>query len=328
MEVTAYTVPKHDSGIYKDLSDVISQLQRIQSSPMTTVLCVGVAVLDFVFQLEELPTSAEKFVAESADMVGGGCAANASVSIARLGGHVVLGAQLGKDPIGDLILADLRAENVDIANVTRADGGRSSFSSIYMDRSGERQIVNFRGTGLSFETSWFEELDELGAVLTDTRHKRAAIDALNFASKRKIPGIVDGEAPIDPDILFAASHAAFSMQGLTSLYTDISSADALVRIAETYHCWACVTDGANGVLYKGLNGIERIPSIPIRPRDTLGAGDIWHGAFALSLAEGKDELGAIHFANAAAAYKCTKSGGREGAPTSVQLKNFLTENAV
>jgi len=303
---------------------------------MTSVLCVGVAVLDFVFQLDELPTSAEKYVCESTDIVGGGCAANASVAIARLGGHAVLGAQLGNDPVGDLILAELAAENVNIENVTRADGGRSSFSSIYLDRNGERQIVNFRGAGLSFDTSWFCNLDGLGAVLADTRHKRAAIDALNLASKRTIPGIVDGEAPIDPDILIAASHAAFSMQGLTSLYADISPAQALAQIAKLYQCWACVTDGANGVLYTALNGIEHVPSIPIRARDTLGAGDIWHGAFALSLAkgnvegnnEGNNELSAIHFANAAAAYKCTQSGGRTGAPTSAQLKNFITENAV
>jgi sulfofructose kinase len=56
--------------------------------------------------------------------------------------------------------------------------------------------------------------------------------------------------------------------------------------------------------------------------DTLGAGDVWHGAFVLGLAEGKNELDAIHFANLAAALKCTTFGGRIGMPTRSTLSDF------
>ena len=59
--------------------------------------------------------------------------------------------------------------------------------------------------------------------------------------------------------------------------------------------------------------------------DTLGAGDVWHGAFALRLAEGADELTAIRFASAAAALKCTRPGGRMGAPSRAEVAAFLKE---
>ena len=296
---------------------------------MTRVLCVGAAVIDFVFYLEELPRTAEKFGTDSASIVGGGCAANAAVAVARLGGSAVLGSRLGDDQIGDLILSELADEGVDIANVTRTQGARSSFSSIFIDQNGERQIVNFRGEGLILNTSWFSDLRNIGAVLTDTRRKQAAIAALELAKARSIPGVVDGEAPIDPAILAPASHVAFSMQGLKSFFPNLDPANpgaALMQIAQMYDCWACVTDGANGVWFAGPQGIEHAAAFPIQPVDTLAAGDVWHGAFALALAEGQSETAAIRFANAAAALKCLNTGGRAGCPNRATVTKYLKEN--
>jgi len=59
--------------------------------------------------------------------------------------------------------------------------------------------------------------------------------------------------------------------------------------------------------------------------DTLGAGDIWHGAFCAALGFGKTEVDAVIYANAAAAIKCTRPGGGDGAPTADELKQFLAE---
>ncbi len=293
---------------------------------MTLILCVGAAVVDFVFHLDALPDRAEKYGTDKADFVGGGCAANASVAVARLGGQAVLGARLGEDGIGDMILADLVREGVDVSNVTRTAGARSSYSSVFIDQQGERQIVNFRGEGLMLDTNWFANLKGLGAVLTDTRRIEAAHAALSLARSRGIPGVLDGEAPIEPNLLKAASHAALSMQGLRSLHPELPIKLALERIVRDHGCWVCVTDGPEGVWYSGADRIEHIPAFEIRPVDTLGAGDVWHGAFALALAGGKPEHTAIREANAAAALKCMTLGGRAGAPTRAQLDDFLKEN--
>jgi sulfofructose kinase len=61
--------------------------------------------------------------------------------------------------------------------------------------------------------------------------------------------------------------------------------------------------------------------------DTLGAGDVWHGAFALGLAEGMDESTAVRFASAAAALKVQRRGGRAGAPCRAEVEELLRQTA-
>ena len=100
---------------------------------MARILVIGVAVEDFVFQVEALPSEARKYRATDAQVTGGGCAANAAVAIARLGGKAVLGARLGSDHLGDIILSDLARDGVDTDLVQRTEGARSSFISVYVD---------------------------------------------------------------------------------------------------------------------------------------------------------------------------------------------------
>ena len=292
---------------------------------MTKVLCVGAAVVDFVFYLPQLPSRPEKYGTEDARIVGGGCAANAAVAVARLGGHAMLAARMGDDRVGEMVLADLHAEAVDVSNVIPTKGGQSSYSSVVVDAAGERQIVNFRGRDLQFDTGWFDDIEGLGAVLTDTRRVGAAVAAMELAKARGIPGIVDGEAPVDPAILYPASHIALSMQGLRSLYPDTHPQTALGLVAKTYGGWACVTDGASGVLFTDTDtgSINHHPAHAIEAVDTLAAGDIWHGAFALCLAQGAGEPEAVRFASAAAALKCTRHGGRAGCPNRQETLEFL-----
>ena len=290
---------------------------------MTKVLCAGIAVLDFIFELDTFPDAAEKYVARDTAIVGGGCAANAAVAVTRLGGRAVLAAELGDDPVGRLILEDLAAEGVDVSAITPVPGARSSYSSVYVDRAGERQIVNFRGTPMAPDIAAIEAHDDLAAVLVDTRRPDLARAALDRAQALGIPGIVDGEAPVPPDLPARATHVAFSRRGLAALHPDLSPERALARVADETGAWVCVTDGANGVWHTNTGTIAHLAAFVVEVRDTLGAGDIWHCAFALALAEGLREPDAVRMASAAAAMKCAVPGGRAGTPTRTELESFL-----
>lgn len=293
---------------------------------MPRVLIVGVATVDFVFRMDRFPDKPEKYRAEDVATVGGGCAANAAVAIARLGAEAVLAGRLGDDPIGDMVVADLQAEGVDTSMLRRYPGGRSACSSVYIDATGERQIVNFRGDGLSDDAAWIADCGPVDAVLSDTRWGPGALAAMTHARDLGVPGVMDGEAPIHHASVHAASHAALSMQGVRDLSSG-DDAQALLRAANLPG-WSCVTDGAHGVHARTRTGdISHHPAFPITPVDTLGAGDVWHGAFALALAEGKGETLAIRFASAVAALKCTRPGGRAGTPTRDETETFLRENA-
>ncbi len=291
-----------------------------------SVLVIGVAVIDFVFAMPELPTRAAKYRASEAEIVGGGCAANAAVAIARLGGQALLGARLGQDPLGDLIVQELDTEGVDTHLVQRYASGRSSFSSVFVDASGERQIVNFRDATLSDATDWIDASPQTQAILVDTRWSAGAIAGLRLARARGVPGIVDAEAPMDTAVLREASHVAFSRDGLMSYAPADDLASALQIASQRLpHAWLCVTDGAHGVTVLNNGQLRHHPSFPVEVRDTLGAGDVWHGAFALALAEGQTEDQAVRFASAAAAMKCSTFGGRKGSPDRMALETFLKE---
>ena len=294
---------------------------------MTGIFLAGMAVVDFVFSVERLPDTAEKHRAQEAEVVGGGCAANAAVAVARLGGTATLATCLGDDPLGDLILSDLTQEGVDTSCAQRAAGGRSSFSSVFVDRSGERQIMNFRGAGLEHDKISKVQDFHADAVLVDTRWRQGALAALTRAKALKIPGVLDAEAPIDQALLAAASHIAFSKQGLMSLTGDTPLPQALTEITSQHDAWACVTDGENGVFYTAEDKIEHIAAFQVPIKDTLAAGDIWHGAFTLALGEGRTAPDAIRFANAAAALKCKQFGGRKGCPDRQMTEIFMKENS-
>jgi sulfofructose kinase len=86
-----------------------------------------------------------------------------------------------------------------------------------------------------------------------------------------------------------------------------------------------VTVGESGVLFLEEGRVAAVPAFAVDAVDTLAAGDAWHGAFALALAEGRDERAAIRFASAAAAIKCTRFGGRAGLPSRAEVDAFLRE---
>ena len=127
---------------------------------MVNVLITGVSVVDFIFQLNEIPKENEKFRAENASISGGGIAANAAVAISRLGGTPTLVSRLGYDQIGSMIKNDLIEEGVNVNFTKQFQGNRSSFSSVYIDKKCDRQVVNYRDKNLPDDASWIYEIDE------------------------------------------------------------------------------------------------------------------------------------------------------------------------
>ena len=292
---------------------------------MKKVLITGVSVIDFIFQIDAIPNNYEKYRANDASISGGGVAANAAVAIARLNGKPSLVSRIGNDEIGLMIKNGLIKENVNLDNLATFNGHKSSFSSVYINKNGDRQVMNYRDNTLPVDASMIANIKEHDAYLVDSRWKEGALETLKLAKKNCAPGIVDAEETVTKEIIKEASHIAFSMNGL-KVFTKIKNKfEALKSVKNISSAWACVTDGENGVHYLKDNKLEHIPTKIITVKDTLGAGDVWHGAFALSLAEGNDEVNAIKFASCAATLKCKFFGGRDGFPNRQQVDQFLME---
>ena len=165
-------------------------------------------------------------------------------------------------------------------------------------------------------------------MLADTRWGEGSLAACRLAREAGIPGVLDGDRkPPHPDLLGTASHVAFSAQALREAAGETDARAGLTKLAKTVPTWIAVTLGSEGVLFMENGEVVHLPGFAIEAVDTLGAGDVWHGAFALALAERQQERDAIRFANAVAAIKCTRFGGRAGTPSRDEVERFLTERA-
>lgn len=297
---------------------------------MPTVLCVGHAVQDFVFTVPELTQHAQKLRSTSFESVGAGPAATAAVSIARLGGRVMLAARVGEDAVADLIVAELQSFDVDCTLVRRCAGCASSVSAVIVDARGERMIVNHLDAALPDDPDWLPAPWVTGAdvVLADTRWPEGALAALFEARAAGLPGVLDADRPVPADgaLLRAASHVAFSADALADFTGIDEPACALVEVGRDLPGWCAVTAGEQGVYALQGGELRWFPAFVVPVVDTLGVRDVWQGAFALALAEGRDESGAVRFASAAAALKLQRTGGRWGAPTRAEVDEFLGSN--
>lgn len=296
---------------------------------VSRLICVGHSALDRVFTVDAWPTGSAKIVASRFEESGGGMAANAAVAVARLGGQVAFWGPIGDDATADVIEAQLRDEGIDVHNLKRLPGVRSSTSAVLIDAHGERLVVGFRSEALQSSAQWLplHAVASVDAVLADVRWPEGAAAALQAARANKVPAILDGEvAPRDvlERLLPFAQHVVFSERGLSVLSADVEAGLrlALARGATV----AAVTRGERGVLWieeDTSTQLRHCPAHAVNAIDTLAAGDVFHGAYALAIARSHTIEYAMRFASAAAALKCTRPGGRSGAPTLSEVEAFL-----
>jgi sulfofructose kinase len=190
-----------------------------------------------------------------------------------------------------------------------------------MDQEGERIVVPFYDPAIRSRPDALPSMDDVAVVSVDVRWPDAAETALRAARDRGVPGILDLEtAPDDvlKRLLPLATHIIASEDGARAA-TGMAPKQAAIAMSQRHGSFVAVTAGERGVFWPGGDQ----PAFPVTAVDTLAAGDVFHGAFAFGLAEGWDEPRAIRFSAAAAAIKCTRFGGRLGAPTRAEVEALL-----
>jgi sulfofructose kinase len=292
------------------------------------VICIGTAVVDTVFAVKRLPLAAGKNPARDVRQVCGGQGANAAATVSALGGEGVLWSRIGDDPAGDQIVRELAQWRVDVAAVQRMAGRRSVTATVLVDPAGERQLVYHMDPRLLEGAAEvpLAEVARADALMSDTWWPEAALPALAEARARGIPALMDVErapsASAAP-LLELASHVVFAREGLAELTGTAEIADGLRRVAGRSDAWLAVTCGGEGVYWLGDGELCHLPAFQVEVVDTLAAGDVFHGALALALAERRPIDHAVRFAAAAAAVKCTRFGGRDGIPSRAEVERLL-----
>jgi sulfofructose kinase len=318
-------VSRHDEpGARAMLADLAPNAGRIK------VICLGLSALDQIWRVDRLFSGdSEKIRSADHATLGGGMAANAAVAIARLGGRVAFWGRGGDDAAGHEMRSALAAEGIDVENFRLFKDGRSSVSGVIVDKSGERQIVNFRGR-FPEEADWLSlgEVAGVSAVLADPRWVEGAVALFGQARSLGIPTILDGDVA-DPEIferlLPLTDHAVFSEPALAAFIG--SASDASLASLARFNCRVvAVTRGDKGVSWYENGSLKTLPAYPVGVVDTTGAGDVFHGAYAFAIGAGLEVANAMAFASATAAMKCAHAGGRTGIPSIDDCLAFMRTN--
>lgn len=283
-------------------------------------------------RVDKFPDAGTKVQASEFLITSGGQAGNAAVAIVRLGGQVSFAGPLGAedDEFAGRILKSLTRENIDCSGAVRVPGAISSVSLILIDAEGEKTIATRRDQGLSSVAPEHPDraVADVDAVLLDNRYPDFAIPVGKAAQARGIPRVLDLDkaAPLDDPLLHACSHvisSAEALRGSTGL-KDLGA--ALKKFGQSFKGFLAFTDGPDGVYWLENGEIRHMDAFKVKAIDTLGAGDVFHGAFTFRLVEAGDVRDAMRFAAAAAAIKCTRFGGLMGAATRAEVDDFLKKN--
>ena len=297
---------------------------------MKRVICTGLAVLDHIFYVPEIPKTPIKSFATKQQTVGGGNSATAAVAISRAGGQAVFWGCLGDDLNGDIILSELKTFGVNVDDVSRLKGLKSGVSSVLVNSAGERLITNYTDPQIinNADCLPLDKLLESDVLLADLRWQNGALKALLRARELGIPGVLDADLipdGLNEEVIENATHVIFSQPALDLFTKGKSVIEALHCVAEINRGWVGVTDGSSGTRWLDNGKMRHIPAFNVKAVDTLGAGDVFHGVFALSIAEGHLEKNALLRASAAAALHCSRSSGRRKIPVRKEIETFIRE---
>lgn len=297
---------------------------------MTVIVCVGIAVWDHIFAVDTLPGRGGKFFYRDFRETGGGPAATAAAAASRLDACAAFWGRVGDDATGARIVEDLARYDVDISNVRRIGGKASTLSTVILDRAGERMILTPGESQLDPDPSWLplEKIAGADAVLVDIRWPEGARAALDMARQHGVPSVLDADTTTDArhiaPLVAAASHVVFSADGLRAFAGSNDRAAALRATHDRAGGTVAVTAGEDGCAWIDDNGdAQHMAGFEVDVVDTLGAGDVFHGALAVALAERRPFGDTMRFASAAAAIKCTRFGGRAGTPHRAEVDAFM-----
>ena len=247
------------------------------------IVCAGLATWDVVHAVDRLPGPNEKVTASARAMAAGGPATNAAVVAAALGAEAVLVTAVGDTPVGRLIVADLTECGVDILDCTGDPGVWPALSAVTVSADGERSVVSANAVVPVDAGRLPVDLGQGSDVtLVDAHYPDLALAVLTASgtSVRVLDGgsVRAGTADLLAEVDVAVVSSDFHLDGA------IRPADVLSALATRGVTRAMVTRGGEPVIFTwdGVTGAVPVPAVSVI--DTLGAGDAFHGALAVSLA--------------------------------------------
>jgi sugar/nucleoside kinase (ribokinase family) len=275
-------------------------------------LFVGITTLDLIYGVSHLPQANEKQTAAALAIAAGGPATNAAVTFCYLGNRAKLLSAIGQHPLTGLVRTDLAAQQVELFDLAPERTDPPPLSSILVtQQTGDRAVVSRNAVNLQVSASQIplDVLDGIDIVLIDGHQMEVSVAIAQAAQQQNIPVVLDGGSwkpgleDMLPFVDYAICSANFFPPGCTKQNEVMAYLKAVVPAS-------AITQGGAPIVYLTEYQKGEIPVPSIQPIDTLGAGDIFHGAFCHWILQ-TDFVSALTQSAQVAALACQSFGTRQ-----------------
>lgn len=281
---------------------------------MKDIYVIGSMSVDLVTQASRLPRKGETILGESFFMTNGGKGANQAVSAARLGARVHMVGCVGDDSFAEMILSNLKDNNVNVSNVESVTHCASGTAHITLAENDNSIIVVPSANGKVTNTLVDKVIDEMtndSIILLQNEIPKPVIEHIIEKAYEKGITTVYNPAPfieIDKALLSKVSYFTPNETEVKDMFGE-----GFETLIADYPKQMIVTLGDKGATYYD-DELINIPGIKAEVVDTTGAGDTFNGALAVALSEDMSLSEALQFANRAASISVTGLGAQGGMP--------------
>ncbi len=299
------------------------------------ILVIGSSNTDMIIRLDRIPRPGETILGGAFSTAAGGKGANQAVGAARAGGEITFIARVGRDMFGDQAVAGFVKDGINVEHIVRDDAAPSGVALIFVAKDGENSIAVASGANGALAPADINKARKLfeaaNLLVMQLETPLATVQAAAELAAKAGVRVILNPAPARPlpatllkrvSILTPNETEAELLTGIK--VTDIASAaKAAAKLHKLGVATIIITLGARGAFVSAATGQQLVPGFKVQAVDTTAAGDIFNGALAVALAEGKPLADAVRFANAAAALSVTKLGAQPSAPPRRDIEKFL-----
>jgi ribokinase len=291
------------------------------------VVVVGSLNVDYIASVKRLPAPGETVAATGLVQRFGGKGANQAVAAARQGARVSMVGCVGADDAGRVYCQRLRTEGIDASGVASTRKALTGTALIAVNQAAENIIIVAAGANGELTPAIIRAqracIGSAGILLLQLEVPMAAvIQAVRIANRAKVPVVLNpsplrngfpwGNCALDTVIANAGEAQAVFGLKLGKLPADLGTWQR--ALVERHIGQLIITRGANSTICISDAGYLEMPTLAVKPVDTVGAGDAFAGAYAATRAEGADLVTAIHYANCVGALTTLQAGAQESIP--------------
>lgn len=295
--------------------------------------------MDINVNVDEMPERNGGARARNLSFQGGGKVSSGMVASARQGVSCAIGGVLGADIFGRFCCQDFVRHGINVENLRLREGCDTGVSLVISEKHTQTRSFLFRASNAAplqeSEVNW--ELLKQSKYLFIADTSELTRKAVSIAREHGVQVFIDADYYSDAlyDLIPEIDYFIGSEFVFDSLFPG-EKEKGLENLRPA--CEKLLAMGPGTVVFtfgeKGCIGLDRqegfftLPAFSVEVRDTVGAGDVFHGAFLASLLKNRSVKECARYASATSAIKCTRIGGRAGIPTEEVLEVFLEKGVI